>query len=134
MPHARLTTISATMLLASGAHADAVNIDTERPLHFVWVGCWDMSEDLDPECSIAMVKALVKHGADMNAATADGETPLHIAASYGDLPSVKLLVDKGADLEAKDAKGNTPADVAHGEKVEKYFNDLSSPGKSVKGL
>jgi hypothetical protein len=122
------------MLLAHGAHADAVDIFTERPLHLVWVGCWDMSTDLDPQCSLQMVKALVSKGADVNAATAEGETPLHIAADYGDAPSVEFLVEKGADVDAEDANGNTPADLAHGEDVEALFLKLLLDDASEKGM
>jgi len=124
----------AKLLLASGAHANAVDIFTERPLHLVWVGCWDMSTDLDPQCSLQLVKALVAKGADVNASTAEGETPLHIAADYGDAPSVAFLVEKGADVDARDANGNTPADLAHGEDVEALFLKLLLEDTSEKGL
>jgi ankyrin repeat protein len=40
--------------------------------------------------------------------TSVGETPLHVAASWGDLDAIKLLVDAGADLSARGDLGYTP--------------------------
>ena len=38
----------------------------------------------------------------------DGRTPLHFAASMGDVQVAELLLAKGADIEAKDKVGATP--------------------------
>jgi ankyrin repeat protein len=55
---------------------------------------------------------LVALGADMEAKTAAGETPLHSAASHGHVEAVKALVALGADMEAKGAVGATPLHTA----------------------
>jgi len=60
----------------------------------------------------AAVKLLLEAGADVNAAGEYGETPLHCAASTGDLEMVKLLLEGGAKPEALDSEGKTPADLA----------------------
>jgi ankyrin repeat protein len=43
----------------------------------------------------------------------DDVTPLHDAASFGNMKLAKLLIDKGADPLFKNKKGKTPLDIAH---------------------
>ena len=40
-----------------------------------------------------------------------GCTPLHVAASWGQLGVVQLLLRHGADKELKDKGGNKPVDI-----------------------
>jgi len=47
-------------------------------------------------------------GADKQARSDDGATPLHLAASTGKTHAVKMLVDLGADKQAKANDGETP--------------------------
>ena len=68
------------------------------------------------------VRVLLEHGADVNAKTVPGrdtgafmrdvrtvgETPLHRAAAYADLPTIRVLLEHGADREARDAHGDSP--------------------------
>jgi ankyrin repeat protein len=56
----------------------------------------------------ATVRALAAHGADPNAANANGDTALIMAARAGNVPAVKALVDAGAKVEMTDANGMTP--------------------------
>ena len=63
-------------------------------------------------CDPAIVRALVAHGADVNAAGAAGYTPLHVAASRGNAELVRFLVASGARTDAKMDDGKTPADLA----------------------
>ena len=51
-------------------------------------------------------------GADVNATTTKGRTPLHIAAVAGQKEVVELLIAKGADVNAKTIAGRTPLYVA----------------------
>lgn len=58
------------------------------------------------------IAALVEHGADVNARVIGlhTETPLHWAASSGDVAALDALLDSGADIEAEGAviAGGTP--------------------------
>ena len=58
------------------------------------------------------VRALVGAGADVNAARADGVTPLVWAAHWDAHDVVDLLVGAGADVDAADDHGATPLDRA----------------------
>lgn len=53
--------------------------------------------------------------------TCVGETPLHVAAAWGDLSAIKLLVHAGADLDARGDIGYTPlheaAEQGHSDAV-----------------
>ena len=46
----------------------------------------------------AVVAALIKAGADVNAADTSGTTVLMLAASSGDVKTIRMLVDHGADV------------------------------------
>lgn len=52
---------------------------------------------------------LIKKGADINKT---GWTPLHYAASYGDLALISLLLDKHAYIDAESPNGTTPLMMA----------------------
>jgi len=48
-----------------------------------------------------------KKGANVNAKTDNGETPLLLASGRGGLDVVKLLVEKGSDINARDKNDRT---------------------------
>jgi ankyrin repeat protein len=61
----------------------------------------------------ARVRALLKQGVDVNAAMADGMSPLHWASQKGDLSSAQVLVYAGARVDAVTRNGNyTPLHLA----------------------
>jgi ankyrin repeat protein len=94
----------AELLLARGASLTAISGGAEKnqPLHAALAGA----------CDGTIVRALVAHGADVNAAAAAGYTPLHVAASRGNAELVRFLVESGAKAGARMDDGKTPADVA----------------------
>ncbi len=63
---------------------------------------------------IDAVRAAVELGADVNAASDDGDTALHLAAHHGFNSVVRYLVGKAADLHVRNARGRTPLDRALG--------------------
>jgi len=69
--------------------------------------------DAEMRGDTARVRALLKQGADVNAAQGDGMTALHWAAARGDASQVSMLVYAGARLEASTRNGNyTPLHLA----------------------
>lgn len=61
------------------------------------------------------VRYLVEvHGLDVNARDHDGYTPLHHAASRGDMEVIRYLIERGADPTAVSRSGQSTADMANG--------------------
>jgi ankyrin repeat protein len=59
----------------------------------------------------AVVKALLDNGADVNSASSDGWTALHIAAGNASEPLIHLLEQYGAGIEVMTNDGRSPRDV-----------------------
>ena len=57
-------------------------------------------------------RLLITNGADVNAESSEGDTPLHMAAGSGNRILVEELLAAGADIDARDRAGLTPADRA----------------------
>ncbi|KAJ5551563.1 ATPase inhibitor IATP mitochondria [Penicillium sp. DV-2018c] len=107
----RSDTISmTTLLLKRGADTNAVNMSKVSALHCALIA---------PDGRLC--EMLLSHGADPEARTLRGKTPLHKAlqfnsycstgnpdSSTGSLEQVKLLLKRGVDVEAKDEVGDTP--------------------------
>lgn len=60
------------------------------------------------------VQTLLAIGADINAKTGDGTTPLHMAARKGRTEIAKFLIDKGAKVNEPNAEGQTALRFAVG--------------------
>ncbi|HVO35037.1 MAG TPA: ankyrin repeat domain-containing protein [Gemmatimonadales bacterium] len=113
---------AAELLLARGASLSAISGGAEKnqPLHAALAGA----------CDPVIVRALVAHGADVNAAAAADYTPLHVAASRGNAELVRFLVESGARTDARMDDGKTPADLARDRghpEVAKLLEGLAPP-------
>ena len=59
-----------------------------------------------------LVRFLLENGANLDAKTSKGHTPLHFAVLYKKIEVVKLLIEKGVDINATDGFKNTPLHMA----------------------
>eukprot|EP00057_Strongylocentrotus_purpuratus_P015866 XP_011670340.1 PREDICTED: serine/threonine-protein phosphatase 6 regulatory ankyrin repeat subunit C-like [Strongylocentrotus purpuratus] len=59
-----------------------------------------------------VIEYLISQGADVEKATPDGQTPLHLAASPGCLKATKVILSQGANVNQGDTKGLTPLLIA----------------------
>ncbi|CAD7700206.1 unnamed protein product [Ostreobium quekettii] len=74
-----------------------------------------------------VVECLIFGDSDVNAATEQGYTPLHIAARWGIVRAINVLIDKGAHIEAKTpVEMRTPLFVA-------AFNGRSAAVEALAG-
>ena len=55
---------------------------------------------------------MIENGADLDAKTINGYTPLHITARHGHLEIVKYLIEIGVDFMAINNEEKTPLDLA----------------------
>src|SRR5207245_2858501 len=94
---------AARLLLEHGAQVDAVakNPMSVMPLHSAAAGH-----------SLAVVQALLEHGAAPNAKQQQGWTALHEAAQRGDNEMIALLLRHGADPTVKTDEGVRPVQLA----------------------
>jgi len=111
------------LLISKGADVNAEDKDGRTPYYWaVMQGRKDMAEFLlakgaTPVSSIhlasragdlAMVKSLIREGADVNAKDKAGQTPLFWAVLADNNDVAKFIIAKGADVNAKDILGHTP--------------------------
>ncbi|KAK6042823.1 ankyrin repeat protein [Cooperia oncophora] len=82
------------------------------------------------------VKALIKHGADVNAKTIKGTTPLLTACVHGYDEIIQTLLSNGADTSGTDKRMNSVYHIAahHGEatlRLIKFFMEEQTRSKEL---
>lgn len=93
------------LLLKAGAAAGLAGDEGERPLHLA-----------AQEGFVHGVRALLGHGADIEARNIDGETALLVAVRMRRYDVVALLIERGADASSRDQYGNTAGSLAERRK------------------
>jgi ankyrin repeat protein len=94
-------------LLAAGAAINEIsrNPSALRPIH-------SAVAHRQPEAALAVTRALIAAGAEVNVTQEAGWTPLHSASLNGRLPLVRVLLEAGASTEVRAANGQTPLTLA----------------------
>ena len=63
----------------------------------------------------AILKCLIKNGADINSVDSDGISALMYAVATGNVPNVNFLIENGADVNAANQEGQTVLIFASGK-------------------
>ena len=119
-------------------------MDGQTPLHAAAIelqvlGC-DTTKDTSgagktSKSYRAVVKLLVSKGADINAKSKDGRTPLHLAIAFdrssGAVEMLRLLLARGADVNTRDKLGDTPLHTAASAGNTDIVEALVSGGANV---
>ncbi|NOZ20709.1 MAG: hypothetical protein GXP25_06425 [Planctomycetes bacterium] len=110
------------LLLSYGADAKARDGNGWTALHWACLGGPQNVEGANaplapasqtpPDRFRQVARALIEHGADVNAKDEEGGTPLHRAAAIGLKKMVDFLLAAGADVKAKRTDGCTPLHAA----------------------
>jgi len=91
----------------AGCYFDGYDYGGHTALHMVARYAQSLEAYKKPKIE-RMVALLLDHGADVNAKTNQGDTPLHYASWRFEYDLAELLVAKGADINATDKDGQTP--------------------------
>jgi serine/threonine-protein phosphatase 6 regulatory ankyrin repeat subunit B len=78
-----------------------------------------------------VVRELLEHGANVNTADNEGETPLHIAGWEGHVEVVQELLEHGANVNTADIYGRTPLHVAVWKGRAEVVRELLEHGANV---
>lgn len=102
----------ARMLLAAGADPNSArNRRCSQPLHYAADGYLE-NPSWNARRQVAMIRLLLKAGANRNAQDKNGATPLHRAVRTRCAAAVKCLLDAGADPMIRNKPGSTAFHLA----------------------
>lgn len=111
-------TVVMRMLMDTGADPKMATNTKLTPL-MVAAGVARGQDFTDEEKKVALeaVKLTIELGGDVNAATVDGLTAMHGAATNGADGVLQYLVEKGAKIDVRDKYQQTPLSIATGERL-----------------
>jgi len=101
----------AQQLMAAGSSVRARNRFGDEPLHAAAVGS-PGSPRWNPMAQVAIINCLIDAGADPNARTKAGVTPLHRAVRTRCAGAVRILLQRRADPAIQNKNGSTAMDLA----------------------
>lgn len=96
------------LLLSYGADNDKKNVRGYSPVHCL---CMNTHLEFQPVLLKLMLKNILTLGADIDAVTFLGSTPLHIAAARKNALMIQNLLKEGADPNIKSNRKDTALDV-----------------------
>ncbi len=80
---------------------------------------------------IDLARDLIKKGADVNAKSRGGTTPLMIAAARDNAPVIGLLLNSGADIDAENSMGQTALEIAKLNDAQAAQQAISVLGRAL---
>jgi hypothetical protein len=101
--------------------SDRANTDLFRKLQ--------LAKSTDEEIA-SQLEALINDGANPNAWSPDGETPLHVALRLGNLRACQVLLDRGADVHVKTPDGKSLSE--YGKIFQNHAGDDCSRYLAIK--
>jgi ankyrin repeat protein len=94
------------------------------PLGFQFLGVHHHS----PQMLVDIARLLLEHGAEVNAQTTSGRTPLHDAAMFGQVEVARVFLERGANVGAEDEDGETPLHICgHGPGKMPFVTNYEKP-------
>lgn len=94
-------------------------------------GKLSVSQRVLAEMDLPLIKALVQHGADVNARTAKGEPVIGLAMRYPSVEAVRVLIRHGADVKTPGASGELPLNFAAAWGDVSLMEDIVARGGNV---
>jgi ankyrin repeat protein len=139
------------LLLTNGARCNVLDKDGHTPLHAI---CYNIPEpalpeegnsnpgggDAAPNGVVRIIDLLLRHGAEVDALSNLGTTPLHMACRAGSvwrescpntLAAVKQLLDAGANPNARSDSNETPLHIAAARAEHRIVADLIQHGAKI---
>jgi ankyrin repeat protein len=118
---------AAVLLLEHKVKLDARDRDANTPLHRAVRGHPGRGHS---EAHYMIVVALIRAGADVNPQNSDGESPLHIAASYGLAQVVELLIGNGAEIDVGVGHGLQDEESSEADDEDDYREPPINSGQT----
>ena len=97
------------LLIENGSNIDIIYENEPLLIYFI------KNRFFNDNDKISIITKLLDKGIDINFTDKNGDSALHIAVKYTNIPIVKLLLDKGIDIDLIDNSGKTALTYANDE-------------------